>query len=96
MKVSVIVPYLKGASYLEECVGSIVDQGLRDVEILIVGDRDGHDVPESVLAVEQVKHIRLEEERDADDFFEQRRQYLADRGLEEESGQGEELSLIHI
>lgn len=90
MKVSVIVPYLKGASYLEECVGSIVDQGLRDVEILIVGDRDGHDVPESVLAVEQVKHIRLEEERDADDFFEQRRRYLADRGLEEESGQGEE------
>ncbi len=84
MKVSVIVPYFKGASYLEECVGSIVDQNLRDLEILIVDDRDGHDVPESVLAIEQVKHILLEEELDAEEFFEKKRRFLADRGLEAE------------
>ncbi len=84
MKVSVIVPYFKGASYLEECIGSIVDQNLRDIEILIVDDRDGHDVPESVLAIEQVKHIVLEEERDADEFFKEKRRFLADRGLEGE------------
>lgn len=84
MKVSVIVPYFKGASYLEECVGSIVDQNLPDLEILIVDDRDGHDVPESVLAIEQVKHILLEEELDAEEFFEKKRRFLADRGLEAE------------
>lgn len=84
MKVSVIVPYFKGASYLEECVGSIVDQNLRDIEILIVDDRNGHDVPESVLAIDQVKHIVLEEELDADAFFEKKRRFLADRGLEAE------------
>lgn len=61
-KVSVIVPYHKGPSYLEECVKSIEKQGLSDLEILIVDDRDGHDVPESVLAAEHVRHIMLEEE----------------------------------
>lgn len=69
---------------MEECVGSIVDQNLRDLEILIVDDRDGHDVPESVLAIEQVKHILLEEELDAEEFFEKKRRFLADRGLEAE------------
>lgn len=61
-KVSVIVPYYKGPSYLEECVKSIENQGLSDLEILIVDDRGGHDVPESVLKAEHVRHIVLEEE----------------------------------
>ena len=61
-KVSVIVPYHKGPSYLEECVKSIENQGLSDLEILIVDDRGGHDVPESVLKAEHVRHIVLEEE----------------------------------
>ena len=44
-KVSVIVPYLKGPSYLEECIQSIEDQNLPDFEIILVDDKDGHEVP---------------------------------------------------
>lgn len=75
-KVSVIVPYLKGPSYLEECIQSVENQNLSDFEILLVDDKDGHDVPESVLAMKNVRHIVMEQERDADEFFEQKRQYL--------------------
>ncbi len=71
-KVSVIVPYLKGPSYLEECIESIEAQELPDFEILLVDDKDGHDVPESVLAMKNVRHIVMEEERDSDAFYEER------------------------
>lgn len=68
-KVSVIVPYLKGPSYLEECVQSVENQNLSDFEILIIDDKDGHEVPQSVLAMKNVRHIVMEQERDADEFF---------------------------
>ncbi len=68
-KVSVIVPYLKGPSYLEECIQSIEDQNLSDFEIILVDDKDGHEVPEQVLAMKNVKHIVMEDEIDADEFL---------------------------
>lgn len=71
-KVSVIVPYLKGPSYLEECIQSIENQNLEDFEILLVDDKDGHDVPENVLAMKNVRHIVMVDEIDADDFFEKK------------------------
>lgn len=53
-KVSVIIPYFKGTAYLEDCVASIEAQQLADYEIIIVHDKDGTEVPESVLARESV------------------------------------------
>lgn len=63
-KVSVIIPYLNGPSYLEECVQSIENQNRPDLEVLLVDDRGGDAVPVSVLEKEFVRHIVLERERD--------------------------------
>lgn len=49
-KVSIIIPYFKGTAYLEDCVTSIEAQQLADYEIIIVHDKDGTEVPDSVLA----------------------------------------------
>ena len=53
-KVSVIIPYFKGTAYLQDCVASIEAQKLEDYEIIIVHDKDGTEVPESVLATKSV------------------------------------------
>ena len=53
-KVSIIIPYFKGTAYLQDCVASIEAQQLADYEIIIVHDKDGTEVPESVLANEAV------------------------------------------
>lgn len=71
-KVSIIVPYLKGPAYLEECIESIENQKLKDYEIILVDDKDGHDVPESILAKGNIKHVVLADEIDADSFFEEK------------------------
>lgn len=78
-KVSIIVPYLKGPSYLEECIQSIENQNLSDFEILLVDDKDGHDVPEQVLAMKNVKHIVMEDEIDADEYFEKKDQFFEEQ-----------------
>ena len=78
-KVSVIVPYLKGPSYLEECIQSIEDQNLSDFEIILVDDKDGHEVPEQVLAMKNVKHIVMEDEIDADEFFDRKHQFFQNK-----------------
>lgn len=49
-KVSFIVPYLKEQVFLQECVKSIKEQNLSDYEILVINDKDGLEVPESVAA----------------------------------------------
>lgn len=61
-KVSIIVPYLKGPAYLQDCVESIEKEQLKDFEIVLVDDKDGHDVPPEILEKEYVKHIRLADE----------------------------------
>lgn len=53
-KVSIIIPYFKGTAYLEDCVSTIEAQQLADYEIIIVHDKDGTEVPESVLAKKTV------------------------------------------
>lgn len=58
-KVSIIVPYLKGPVYLEECMDSIEEEQLEDFEVVLVDDKDGHDVPESVMSRPYVKYVRL-------------------------------------
>ncbi len=37
---SVIIPFYDGLTYIEECVGSVLNQGVSDVEVIIVDDRD--------------------------------------------------------
>ncbi|MCR5797461.1 MAG: glycosyltransferase, partial [Eubacterium sp.] len=88
-KVSIIVPYLKGPAYLRECVESVMSQGLDDYEIIIADDRDGHEVPEDVLAIPQVKHVVLDDELDVDEFFEAKAKFFDEKkriklGLTEE------------
>lgn len=61
-KVSIIVPYLKGPAYLSECIESIEEENLEDFEVVLVDDKDGHDVPEDVMAKPFVKYVRLEDE----------------------------------
>ena len=53
-KISIIIPYLKGQTYLEECVESIESQQLPDYEIIVVNDKDGQEVPASVADKPQV------------------------------------------
>ncbi len=78
-KVSIIVPYLKGPAYLEECIESIENQQLSDYEILLVDDKDGHEVPEGVLANQHVRHIELEKEIDEDEFFEKKEAFRREK-----------------
>ena len=61
-KVSIIVPYLKGPAYLSECIESIEEEKLEDFEVVLVDDKDGHDVPEDIMAKPFVKYVRLEDE----------------------------------
>ncbi len=61
-KVSIIIPFFKGTAYLEDCVGSIEKQNFTDYEIIIVNDKDGHEVPESVAAKEKVTVYRALDE----------------------------------
>ena len=65
-KVSIIIPYLKGQTYLEECVESVEKQGLDDYEIIVVNDKDGHPVPDSVSERALVKVYNAIEELPAE------------------------------
>ena len=47
-KVSIIVPAYNVAEYLEECLGSLVQQTLRDIEILIIDDGSFDLTPEII------------------------------------------------
>lgn len=61
-KVSIVIPYFKGPVYLQECVNSINKQNLSDYEIIIVNDKDGHEVPEEVQANPHVTVYKAIEE----------------------------------
>jgi CDP-glycerol glycerophosphotransferase len=39
MKVSVIIPFFRGISFLEDCLNSLADQTFSDMEVILVGDR---------------------------------------------------------
>lgn len=61
-KVSIIIPYLKGQAYLEECLETISRQTISDYEVIIVNDRDGEPVPDSVAAMDKVTVYNATEE----------------------------------
>ena len=44
MKVSVIIPFYKGISFLEDCLQSLVEQSYKDLEIILVCDRSEDDI----------------------------------------------------
>lgn len=71
-KISIIVPYLKGPAYLEDCIQSIEDQKMDDIEVVLVDDKDGHDVPEAILQKSFVKYVRMEDEKDVENFIEKK------------------------
>lgn len=75
-KISIIVPYLKGPAYLEDCIQSIEDQKMDDIEVVLVDDKDGHDVPEAILQKSFVKYVRMEDEKDVDEFYEKKRNFF--------------------
>lgn len=58
-KLSIIVPYLKGPDYLIQCMDSIEEEQLKDFEVVLVDDKDGHDVPDEVMNKPYVKYVRL-------------------------------------
>lgn len=60
-KVSIIVPYLNGISYLEECVECIEGEQLEDFEIVLVHDKAGQKVPENIRNKPYVTYICLED-----------------------------------
>ena len=78
-KISIIVPYLKGPAYLEDCIQSIEDQKMDDIEVILVDDKDGHDVPESIMQKDFVKYVCMDDEKDVDEFYERKHTFLAER-----------------
>lgn len=44
MKVSVIIPFYKGISFLEDCLQSLAEQSFKDMEIILVCDRVTEDI----------------------------------------------------
>lgn len=48
VNISIIIPYLKCAPYLEDCIATLTAQELPDCEILVINDKDGEPVPETV------------------------------------------------
>lgn len=78
-KISIIVPYLKGPAYLEDCIQSIEDQKMDDIEVILVDDKDGHDVPDAIMQKSFVKYVRMEDEKDVDEFYEKKDAFLEER-----------------
>ena len=78
-KISIIVPYLKGPAYLEECIQSIEEQKMSDIEVILVDDKDGHEVPEDILKKEFVRYVKMDEEMDSDAFYEKKEAFLEER-----------------
>ena len=100
-RVSVIIPYFKGTAYLEDCVASIEAQKLEDYEIIIVHDKDGTEVPESVLAKKTVvvyealdelpEEIHRANKEAAESWREQKIREHVDKRLENAKRRREEL-----
>ena len=44
-KVSIIVPIFKVEAYLERCVQSLIEQSLKDIEIILVDDGSPDNCP---------------------------------------------------
>lgn len=59
MKVSVVVPFHKGLSFLEDCLDSLVEQNYNDMEVLLVCDRVEEDVEEFIRPYQSKINLKL-------------------------------------
>lgn len=62
MKVSIIIPFHKGLSFLEDCLQSLVEQRFEDMEIILVCDRVEEEVKTFLASYKamQIKMLELE------------------------------------
>ncbi len=58
-EVSIVIPYWRGARYLEDCITSIDRQGV-SCEILLVCDRGHDEIPRTVQDNPNVKILKAE------------------------------------
>ncbi len=54
MKVSIIIPFHKGISLLEDCLQSLLEQSFRDMEIILVCDRTEENVKALVASYQEL------------------------------------------
>ena len=59
MKVSIIIPFHKGAAYLRDCLDSLAAQTYRDLEVIIVSDHAPKKDLECVLEYEKLLLIKV-------------------------------------
>ena len=59
MKVSVVFPFHKGLSFLEDCLDSLVEQNYNDMEVLLVCDRVEEDVEELIRPYQSKINLKL-------------------------------------
>jgi CDP-glycerol glycerophosphotransferase len=59
MKVSVIIPFHKGLSFLEDCFQSLIEQSYQDMEIILVCDRVEEDVDSFVKPYKEQLNLRV-------------------------------------
>ncbi|HWT75189.1 MAG TPA: bifunctional glycosyltransferase family 2 protein/CDP-glycerol:glycerophosphate glycerophosphotransferase [Mobilitalea sp.] len=64
MKVSVIVPFYKGISFLEDCLQSLVEQSYKDMEVILVCDRSEDDVAAFIEPYKKNLTIKLLQSED--------------------------------
>lgn len=59
MKVSVIVPFEGYYNYLADCLESIQDQNIDDIETLLITDQSGKQINELIDLYQEKIHIKL-------------------------------------
>ncbi len=82
MKVSVIIPFNEGLSFLEDCMQSLIEQSYEDMEIILVLDRVSEDVDTFIEPYKAMRNIRIFE-------LEEKKGVAAARNLGLDKAQGE-------
>jgi CDP-glycerol glycerophosphotransferase len=59
MKVSVIVPFQKGLSFLEDCLQSLADQTYKDMEIILVCDHVEEDFDAFIKTYQPLMTLKI-------------------------------------
>lgn len=64
MKVSIIIPFHKGISFLEECLQSLIEQSYEDIEVILVCDHIDEDVESFISPIKAIQSIKILELKD--------------------------------
>lgn len=59
MKVSVIIPFHRGLSFLEDCLQSLAEQSYEDMEIILVCDRVEEDIETFIVPFQTIRKIKI-------------------------------------